>query len=733
MAAFLSAQLDFIFFFYGLAFILLGAVCFAIARGGQEQSWAMLGLFGFVHGASEWLDLIALIIGDNLAFTVARTAVMGASFLFLIEFARQEAVGLGWRMPGRWLYVPLISFVALAGVAGGLTTANVSARYALGLVGATATSWILLRNAKEFSGTEKLWAVAAAIGFGLYAVAAGVITPATPFWPASVFNYEWFFRSTGIPIQLVRGLLACWIACSVWAIWGQKRIQTVSSARYASYVRTQFIWTLAAMGAILVSGWVLTDYLGAIYKRDVEAQSRGDIDLLASRLNGETAITEVMVKLLAGAPAVQALMGDGRLQGGERMLELAVEASGSERGSILDRSGTVVAASGSRESVFSGAGSFGNSPDFRKSMNGDAGYHLAFDAETGDSNYLASYPIRGDSGDVAGVAVLVKSLHSFGADLGQYSRTFFMIDPHGVIVLTNRPEMMLRTMWPLSTETQLEVARQLGELKNQPMTAREVLNAEWTLVDGAHDFVRRRYIDHTQWSLVILKPSQEIFPSRLLGIAITLLMTIMILVYVLGRERAIHDHIQMEKRLELQELASDMQFQATTDPLTGLSNRLRFNEAMALEMSRSRRYGTPLSLVLYDIDHFKTVNDTHGHLTGDKVLVQISQFVAGQIRIADLLARWGGEEFAILLPEANIEMAGQFADKLRESIRQSHFDEAGTLTCSFGIAEFEPTDTAKTLISRADKALYQAKINGRDRVELSLQRAEVDARAESAA
>jgi diguanylate cyclase (GGDEF)-like protein len=308
-----------------------------------------------------------------------------------------------------------------------------------------------------------------------------------------------------------------------------------------------------------------------------------------------------------------------------------------------------------------------------------------------------------------------------------------MIDPHGVIVLTNRPEMMLRTMWPLSTETQLEVARQLGELKNQPMTAREVLNAEWTLVDGAHDFVRRRYIDHTQWSLVILKPSQEIFPSRLLGIAITLLMTIMILVYVLGRERAIHDHIQMEKRLELQELASDMQFQATTDPLTGLSNRLRFNEAMALEMSRSRRYGTPLSLVLYDIDHFKTVNDTHGHLTGDKVLVQISQFVAGQIRIADLLARWGGEEFAILLPEANIEMAGQFADKLRESIRQSHFDEAGTLTCSFGIAEFEPTDTAKTLISRADKALYQAKINGRDRVELSLQRAEVDARAESAA
>ena len=148
------------------------------------------------------------------------------------------------------------------------------------------------------------------------------------------------------------------------------------------------------------------------------------------------------------------------------------------------------------------------------------------------------------------------------------------------------------------------------------MTTREVHNSAWMVVDGERDYVLRRFVDGSTWSLAVLRLPAKIYASRVMGIAITLLTTIVALVYFMARERALHDSVQMDKRLQLQELASDLRFQATTDPLTGLNNRLRFNEAAALEIARARRYGTALSLVLYDVDHFKQVNDTLWPLGG---------------------------------------------------------------------------------------------------------------------
>jgi len=732
MAAFLGAQLDFIFFFYGLAFLLLGAVCFAIGRAGREGSWAILGLFGFVHGASEWLDLIALIVPDGLEFAAFRTAVMTGSYVFLMEFARQELIRLGWRMPGRWIYVPLVALVVIGGILAGVVGANAVARYALGFAGSMATGLVFVRHAEQLSGSERRLALSAALGFGLYAVAAGAIAPATPFWPAAVFNYGWFSRSTGVPIQLVRAMLACWIAFSVWAIWGQKRATDLSSARYTRYVQEHLVWTVAAMAAILVAGWVLTYQLGEIYNKNVQAEASGDLNLLASRLAGETAIADGMVKVLAGAPSVQALFTDGEVAAGQRMLELIIEASGAELGYLLDRSGMLVATSSKRETP-SGGTAYATSAYFQKSIAGEAGHHFAFDAASGGRDYYASYPIRARVGEVAGVAVLKMSLEGFEANLRYYEGAYFLVDPHGVVVLSNRPELMLRTMWPLTGETQPELARQLGQLNYRPIMEREISGAGWMLVDGVRSYVGRRYVDHSQWSLMILKPPEKIYASRVLGIAITLLTTIIALIYLFTKERAIHDRVQVEKRLELQEMATDLRIRANTDPLTGLNNRLRFNEAMSIEMSRSQRYETPLSLVLYDVDHFKRINDAHGHLAGDKVLIELSRFVADQIRNVDVLARWGGEEFAILLPESDAKMACRIAQKLCDSIQGIAFDEVGKVTCSFGIAQFEHGDTAKMLVSRADMALYQAKIKDRNRVELASQHAGVQPGAESAA
>ncbi len=201
MAAFFEAQLDFIFFFYGLAFILFGTVSFAIARiEGRESLWTVLGLFAFIHGGGEWLDLTALIVGDTPLFSAARFLAMTGSFVLLMEFARLSAIRFGRKLPGRWIYLPLLATVALGWGISGLSTATALSRYMFGFFGAMATAWILAEHARRFSGVARRLANFTAAGFAIYAVAAGVIVPAAPFWPASALDQGWFAQATGMPI-----------------------------------------------------------------------------------------------------------------------------------------------------------------------------------------------------------------------------------------------------------------------------------------------------------------------------------------------------------------------------------------------------------------------------------------------------------------------------------------------------------------------------------------------------
>jgi diguanylate cyclase (GGDEF)-like protein len=721
MATFFEAQFDFIFFFYGLAFILLGTVSFAIARIQAGASiWTALGLFGCVHGAGEWLELTALVVGDTPLLAIVRILVMTGSFVLLMEFARLSAIHLGVRLPGRWIYLPLLAIVALGWGIGGLSTAGVLARYIFGFFGAIATAWIFVEHAKRLSGVARGLAIFTAVGFATYALAAGAIVPQAPFWPASVLNHAWFARFTGMPIQLLRGVLACALAFSVWAIWGQLLIAQVSSERYTAYLRRQFIWTVVIMVAILVFGWTLTELLGGVYRENVRQEARGDTDLLASRLAGETSTIDGMVKALAGSPSILPLLTGGSRQDERRarlVLDLDVEASGAALGAILDKSAMMVASS-SPDKAAGLPGDYSTSW-LRKSLAGEIGYHFAFDAVSHRLNYYASYPVRDDNGSIVGVAVLQKSLEAFEASLTQFGRPYYFISPDGVVALTNHPDMLMRTLWPLPDERKAQLTRDFGILKGQPPLNQEFTDGQWIDFGGKFQYLRRHFADHSQWSLVIVIPKGMILASRILGIFITLIVTVMTLIYFVGREHGIRENVQMDKRLELQELARGLRFQATTDPLTGLYNRWKFDEALASEMARAQRYGTPLTLVLYDVDNFKRVNDIYGHQIGDKALVRLAQIVSMQLRNTDLLARWGGEEFVILMSGSDGEMARQATEKLAAAIGLAVFDAVGTITCSFGIAQHARGDNAETLIVRADHALYRAKMNGRNRVELA--------------
>ena len=187
------------------------------------------------------------------------------------------------------------------------------------------------------------------------------------------------------------------------------------------------------------------------------------------------------------------------------------------------------------------------------------------------------------------------------------------------------------------------------------------------------------------------------------------------MVVALDRARAELD----ERNALLQAQAVKLEELATTDALTGVYNRRKFNDLTLAEVERVRRYGHPLSLLILDIDHFKRVNDTYGHEAGDEVLVVLAGLIRAAIRATDSLARWGGEEFVVLSPDVTLEGEAELAERLRAAASTHEHSSVGTVTASFGVAQYRAGETPDELFARADEALYRAKEGGRDRVELA--------------
>lgn len=152
-----------------------------------------------------------------------------------------------------------------------------------------------------------------------------------------------------------------------------------------------------------------------------------------------------------------------------------------------------------------------------------------------------------------------------------------------------------------------------------------------------------------------------------------------------------------------------------TDPLTKLFNRLKVDESLNKLIYSYKRYGDVFSLVLLDIDNFKSINDAHGHLTGDKVLIQVANILKKNSRKIDTVGRWGGEEFLIMCPKTRLGDVLKFAKKLRVMIEENSIDDI-KVTASFGVAQVMEGDDQTTIVSRADRALYEAKKSGRNQV-----------------
>jgi diguanylate cyclase (GGDEF)-like protein len=178
--------------------------------------------------------------------------------------------------------------------------------------------------------------------------------------------------------------------------------------------------------------------------------------------------------------------------------------------------------------------------------------------------------------------------------------------------------------------------------------------------------------------------------------------------YVLARYRDSVQSISLQYEL--------LEKVAFLDALTGLPNRRRMYDVMQQQLELATRYGTPFCIALIDIDHFKRINDAFGHLKGDEVLKQVADVLRSDLRAADQLGRWGGEEFLLVLPQTTLKEALAAAERSRQAIELHMGLASQPITISCGVTCYLPTDVTTTLVGRADDALYHAKENGRNKV-----------------
>ncbi|WP_220813070.1 sensor domain-containing diguanylate cyclase [Pseudomonas paralcaligenes] len=304
---------------------------------------------------------------------------------------------------------------------------------------------------------------------------------------------------------------------------------------------------------------------------------------------------------------------------------------------------------------------------------------------------------------VAGVGLTVDAVVKLVDDYQQrYDRSIYFTDRNGYLMLTGADG------GPMGAHR----GQQLGQLPGmesllaklpQPRSG----NFSYQHKGRSH-FLNVRYIPELDWYLFVGKHEE----GALAGIRHSLYLNLLICALI---SAVVLFLVYLATRRYQQRIAA----LATTDVLTGLPNRRGFDLLAAQALHEAMREQSPLSALLLDLDHFKQLNDTHGHLAGDHVLRGFARNLQGNLRQSDIICRWGGEEFILLLKDTGGSTARQLAEKIRQQAEEQVFPFNGVnlrVTASIGITELHDDDSLDRLIARADRALYRAKQSGRNRV-----------------
>ena len=319
------------------------------------------------------------------------------------------------------------------------------------------------------------------------------------------------------------------------------------------------------------------------------------------------------------------------------------------------------------------------------------------------TNFFINHKVMGFKGEYLGAIGVGLSSESVKGLIehyeSRYGRQVYFIDPKGGVTLRG---------------AHYQGADNIRQTEGLSSIATQILTSpggSYTYFKNSREvFLQIRFVPELGWHLLVEqvdKPESLIKNTLWINLVLSFVTTLIVLLVAyltIGK---------YQKRLETM---------ATKDKLTGADNRHAFDSSFQQAIRSANRRKEPLSLVLVDIDHFKQVNDTYGHLAGDSVIAGIANVLRANLRNSDLICRWGGEEFLMLLPDCDKSSAALLVEKIRCRIENEDFitgDERTPVTASFGISSYQHKESQNTFFERADKALYRAKSQGRNRAEVA--------------
>ncbi len=526
-------QIDYIFFVYGLSFILLVPICQFLNRRSQGRlAWVWLGVFGVLHGANEWLDLLfySLEWGSHPALALLRLILLISSFVALVEFGRASTAGIRGQGPGRWVLAALLG-VALLGGFGGWPGLFASSRYVLGLVGGLwAAGALYLASRGRSPGNRAL--LGAALGMAGYALAAGLVVDPAPFFPASLFNTETFSRALGIPVQLVRGFLAAWICVALFGA-GRAILRSQEKSRRVRHWELGLVMGVGAGLLILVTaGWIFTQYLGQDALLELRKEQEHHVWMLKQALLDQVSQADNLVLNLAGSPGIVTALVTGKaqaLQQANSVLDRYSLVSPPSICYLMDLTGLTIASSNRHQSDSFVGKSYGFRPYFQEAAKGEPGRYWALGVTSGELGYYASSPVRDSQGKILAVAVIKRTIKEYG-ELFPKGSSGLIIDSQGIVVLANQPGWQFKSLWPLSAAVQNKVSasRQFGPGPFPAILTQEPLDEAQCLLQGKRLIVHRQSFPWDDWAAITLSSMRPVIMSRLAGIGSALFLCLIL-------------------------------------------------------------------------------------------------------------------------------------------------------------------------------------------------------------
>jgi PAS domain S-box-containing protein len=534
MADFLKSHLDYIFFVYGAAFFLLIPLCLFLRQRPNccRLAWGWLGWFGATHGANEWLDLLALSLDANPLFNLARVCLLIVSFVCLAQFGRASLSTMRGHGPGRWVLAVMVALAALGGLAG-LAGVNAAARYGLGFVGGLWAAWALFFAAKTLPlGARQLQA--SALGMALYALATGLVPNPVPLFPASWLNYESFLDFTGVPIQLIRGLLAVWVSVSL-CLLARSVMEAEKDLHQRAWFRNLIRGVITSLTLLVIGGWFITQYFGDIATREKRDDYEQVVEVLSQTMRQKVLELERFVALISEWPTTLPALVSGTPKAIEQAnfgLDFFCQKLQGSVCYLMNLHGQTIASS-NRHLPDSFVGkSYAFRPYFQHALQGKAGNYFALGVTSKEMGDYASLPVRDQAGKIIGVAVTKRTLNEIETLIHEHY-VGLVIDRRGIVVMSNRADMILKSLWPLSEKAKGEViaSRQFGDGPFTPILEQEPVDGGKYLLQGKTMMVLRRPAPWEDWSIVVFGSVWPISQARLLGISITLFLNLALIAF----------------------------------------------------------------------------------------------------------------------------------------------------------------------------------------------------------